>query len=309
MGVMGLNMKISLHAKKNLKLLILLAITLFIYSQLFKIVGFHNILRVLSGADPEYLALSLLPFSLSILLTAKRWQNILLAMGYPINYIRCFNVLMAAFPLTSITPSKSGDLIRAYYLKSEIPITKVMGSVLTERLFDMSILVCFSLIGMAFFERYEFASAVFCIFILITLAILVLYRGVNLPLKKSWNTKIQNIALSLRLLIKNKSLLFSVASYSAVIWGLAVVQTVMLFYALNIHVPLIFVAGNIPIAIFVGLIPVSLGGMGTRDAAIIFLFSDYASASQLLGVGILFSLFRYWLLSLSGIPFMKKMLK
>ena len=83
----------------------------------------------------------------------------------------------------------------------------------------------------------------------------------------------------------------------------------MFFYALGINIPLLFTIANIPIAIFIGLVPVTLGGMGTRDAAIIFLFSEYATPSELLGIGILFSIFRYWLLSLIGIPFMKKLIK
>ena len=63
---------------------------------------------------------------------------------------------------------------------------------------------------------------------------------------------------------------------------------------------------NIPIAIFIGMIPVTLGGMGTRDAAIIYLFSEFGTPSELLGVGILFSLIRYWFLSVIGVAFMKK---
>ena len=44
--------------------------------------------------------------------------------------------------------------------------------------------------------------------------------------------------------------------------------------------------------------------MGTRDLAFINLFAEYAKEVDLLSVGILFSTFRYWFLSLLGIPFM-----
>jgi hypothetical protein len=49
--------------------------------------------------------------------------------------------------------------------------------------------------------------------------------------------------------------------------------------------------------------------MGTRDAAIIMVFSGYATSSQLLAVALLFSLFRYWLLAIVGLPFMRIALK
>ncbi len=97
--------------------------------------------------------------------------------------------------------------------------------------------------------------------------------------------------------------------YSLLIWFISIVQTMTFFYAVGTNVPLLFTVANIPIAIFIGLIPITLGGMGTRDAAIIFLFSEFATPEKLLGVGILFSIFRYWLLSLIGIPFMRKMVK
>jgi uncharacterized membrane protein YbhN (UPF0104 family) len=78
------------------------------------------------------------------------------------------------------------------------------------------------------------------------------------------------------------------------------------FYTLGIKISLLPIIANIPLAIIIGQIPITLGGAGTRDAAIILLFSDYARPEQLLGVGILFSFFRAWLLSLIGIVFMRR---
>jgi hypothetical protein len=48
--------------------------------------------------------------------------------------------------------------------------------------------------------------------------------------------------------------------------------------------------------------------MGTRDSAIIVLFHPYAAADVSLGVGILYSLFGYWLPSLIGLPFLQRAL-
>jgi len=218
---------------------------------------------------------------------------------------------MAALPLTSITPSKSGDVIKAYYLKDKIPASKTIGSVITERMFDVLTLVLFSLIGMTFCKKYELAFIALIILICIIAIFLLARAGFDfrLPIKSSWNEKIQNLILSMKLLTKDKRAFFYIFSYSILIWFISIVQAVMFFYALGINVPLLFTIANIPIAIFIGLVPVTLGGMGTRDAAIIFLFSEYATPSELLGVGILFSVFRYWLISLIGIPFMRKMMK
>ena len=216
---------------------------------------------------------------------------------------------MAAIPLTSITPSKSGDVIRAYYLKEEIPVTRTIGGVLTERIFDVVVLISLSLLGTFYYQHNEFIWLLLICLVLILLLVLILKRGLSLPFSRSMNEKIDNIAYSMKSLFKNKTFFFKITVYSIVIWILAMLQVLMFFYALDVNVDLLYVFANMPIAIFVGMLPVTLGGMGTRDAAIIYLFSGYGTSSELLAVGILFSLFRYWLLSIAGLPFMKWFLK
>jgi len=299
------------QSKSILKAILVSVITFGIFYLIFTKIDFYSVMEVLSHANIFYLFISLLLLFVIILIIAKRWQIILVTLGYNFQYKECFSLIMGAFPLTSITPSKSGDVIKAYYLKDIIPASKTVGSVITERMFDVLTLVLFSLIGMTFCKKYELAGVAFIILVCI-LAIFLLARAgfdFRLPIKSSWNEKIQNTILSTKLLTKDKKAFSIIFSYSLLIWFISIVQTVMFFYALGINVPLLFTIANIPIVIFIGLVPVTLGGMGTRDAAIIFLFSGYATSSQLLGVGILFSVFRYWLLSLIGIPFMRKIMK
>ena len=294
-----------------LKLTLVISITLIIFYLIFTKIDFWSVVDVLSHANILYLFIALLLLFAIILIIAKRWQVILKTIGYNFHYKECFNLIMGALPLASITPSKSGDVIKAYYLKDEIPASKTVGSVITERMLDALILVLFSLIGMIFCKKYELAGVALGILICIIAIFLLARTGFNfrLPMKSSWNDKFQNIILSTKLLTKDKKAFSIILSYSILIWFISIVQTLIFFYALGINVPLLFTIANIPIAIFIGLIPVTLGGMGTRDAAIIILFSAYAAPSQLLGVGILFSVFRYWMPSLIGIPFMRKMMK
>lgn len=293
-----------------LKLALIFSITIAFFYFIFTKIDFYSVMNVLSHAIPLYLLIALLLMIIAILFIAKRWQIILETIGYNLQYKECFNLIMAAFPLVSITPSKSGDVIKAYYLKDKIPASKTIGSVITERMFDILSLISFSLLGMAFCKNY---GLVFIALIPLgcIIAILLLARtgfDFRLPLKSSWTEKFQNLILSLKLLTKDRKAFLIVFSYSILVWLISIAQILMFFYALGISIPLVVAMANIPIAIFIGLVPVTLGGMGTRDAAIIFLFSEYATLSQLLGVGILFSLFRYWLLSLIGIPFMRKMM-
>jgi len=59
----------------------------------------------------------------------------------------------------------------------------------------------------------------------------------------------------------------------------------------------------IPLSLLAGLLPITLAGMGTRDAALILLFSPWADASTMAGVGLLCTM-RYWSDTLMGVPFL-----
>jgi uncharacterized protein (TIRG00374 family) len=60
---------------------------------------------------------------------------------------------------------------------------------------------------------------------------------------------------------------------------------------------------RVPMAIFIGLIPISFAGVGTRDAAMLYLLAPTPvgeDAAVLLGV---FATFRYVAIALAGLPF------
>lgn len=298
------------NQRKNiLKTALIITITLAIFYIIFSKIDFFSVIDVLSNANLWYLTIAFLVTLLIPLMQAKRWKIILKAMGYDIRYLECFCLVMGTHPLASVTPSKAGDLVKAYYIKDKIPISKTVGSVLTEKALDVFILLLLCLIGLAFYPRPLMLTIVVIIIIGIIVFFALSYSEVKLPIKKSWKDKLHNMLLSTRALTKDKKKFLVVAIDTFALWFIAIIQTMIFFFALGIDVPLLVTMANIPIAIFIGMVPVTLGGMGTRDSAIILLFFNYGDSSELLSVGILFSLFRYWLLSLMGLPFMQKLLK
>ena len=299
----------NLNKQNVLKTVVITFITLSIFYIIFTKIDFHSVVAVLLRANVFYLFIAIVLSLMVILLGVKRWQIILDTMNHPVPFSKCFTVVMGALPLTSITPSKSGDVIKAYYLRKEIPISKTIGSVLTERVFDIFALVLFSLIGMIFCQRFELAGIALAALFGIAAIFFIPHVHSDVPASGSWMNKIYNIMLSMKTLTKDKKAFSSAMLCSLLSWFLSIIQTLIFFYAIGVKIPLLFVVANIPIAIFIGMIPITLGGMGTRDAAIIFLFSEYATPCELLSVGILFSVVRYWMLSLIGIPFMRKLLR
>ena len=89
---------------------------------------------------------------------------------------------------------------------------------------------------------------------------------------------------------------------SCALWCLNLIQVYLFFLTLHSTVRLAVVFAYVPISIFVGFLPLTIAGMGTRDSALILLFAPYETAAVMAGVGILFSL-KIWSESLLGLPF------
>ena len=302
-------MTIELRTNNRVTFFIIISITVAIFVLIFQKINFNEVISIFINANKLYILLSIVPLGISLFFNAVRWRSVLNAMGYKITLKECFIIFMAAIPFSSVTPSKSGDIVRAYYLKNEIPIAHTVGSVITERIFDLAVLIFFSLIGIYFYGAHEFALIIIVFMVFLAVFVTLTYNASKIPVPEKWRLKIQSFCISIKDLIENRRELLSVIVSSFAIWILAILQTMLLFSALSITVPPIFLIGTLPIAILIGMIPVTLGGMGTRDTAILILFAGYATSSQLLAVALLFSLFRYWLLAIAGLPFMRIVLK
>ena len=183
------------------------------------------------------------------------------------------------------------------------------GGFLTEVLFDILFLALFSICGLIFFP--DTGATIIVVFILVC-TVLMLFAvpciNLKLPVLENINQRIDNLLLSLRSLSKSKLLFIKILFYSFCWSFLTIIHTLIFFRAIGIQISLLPAFAIIPVAIFTGMIPVTLGGMGTRDTAFILLFSQFGTNAQLLGVGMLFSFFRYWLPAIIGLPFMSGLL-
>ena len=173
---------------------------------------------------------------------------------------------------------------------------------------DLLMLAGFALVGGLAFRDLTI-SIVAGVVMLGVLTVVALTRlPLTLPFGSRLQAKVDDLLRSLRVLGRNPAILAQVLLITAANWGASIVQTKLLFDGVGANTPLAFTAAALPVAIFAGLLPVSLGGMGTRDTAFVVLFSDYATSGQGLAVGLLYSFFGYWLLAVLGLPFVKRAL-
>ncbi|CAA6605906.1 Lysylphosphatidylglycerol synthetase [Rhodospirillaceae bacterium LM-1] len=91
-------------------------------------------------------------------------------------------------------------------------------------------------------------------------------------------------------------------SVSVWLWLIHLVQIWLLAYALSPLVPLLESFALSAVGILAGLLPFTLAGIGTRDAALIVLYSPYMDAGAGAALGLLCTL-RYLIPAAVGLPF------
>ena len=302
--------------KKFVALFVSLLIMVFIFTR----IDFNQFKSYLIQADPWIFMLAILFFIPQIVLGAYRWTVMIRSQTHmPLG--ESIRLTLAANALNILLPSRVGDLSKAYFIGREgrVDLKRGMNVVFFEKYIDLASLGVVVLAGVLFSGRWDSASlaglgysaAVLGVFPILYFA--DLERWTSLPFFKK-NRILGKIGEFLRdthdylkEIRKNPGLLIFIVGFSVFLWFLHVLQFYVIFLAFHSQVSLFQVFRLVPLALLVGLVPLTLAGMGTRDSALILLFSPYEKAALVAGVG-LFASLRYFVPGILGLPFLNQYL-
>ncbi len=288
---------------------VVFGLTAVIFFLLFGRINLKLVFSTLKVIPPVYLlAAALLTLSFPII-SALRWQMILRSMGHRERFTRCLVIIAGVWPISAVSPSKAGDILKVYSLRKSADTMTIAGSVIAERAFDIIVLAGFALSGGIFFRNVYIISVSAAVFLAVIIGVLLIHVDFPFPGKKKFQAKLTQLLDSLRKIGRNRRLLVPILLLTILNWFGSIVQTKVLFDGVGADVTLGFTSAAMPVAIFAGLLPITIAGMGTRDAAIVSLFSGFASSHEALAVALLYSFFGYWLMSIIGLPFIRKALK
>jgi len=287
----------------NLRMLAAIAATIFAFFLLFKIVPREALSGVL-GDVPIWGWLIAGSISLGYpFLVAKRWSIVLLCMRHRLPMAHCILLVLASFAINPFTISKAGDFLKAFFLRKKISIWECSGSILVEKYLDIITVLILGLFGS----------------IIIWIPSLVLLSGISLafligafciaPKTAKYIEKWPRISGKIRGLILARNsiamhpLMFTKAMMiSLIVRLLSFFQIFIVAGFLDMNLSLTKIFAVFPIAICVGLLPVTLSGIGTRDAVLVMLLTH--QTVNALALGIAYTLFNYFILSFLGIPFL-----
>jgi len=297
--------------KDRLKISIMFVITIAIFFLLFKQINIKETWNTIKAANLSWLfSVSLIVLAFPVL-SAWRWQLMLRAMDIKIKLWPLTKIIVGSWPISTITPSKIGDISRGYPIRKILPLSISAGNIILERIMDVGLLLLLSLIGAIAYGRFLIAIIAFIGLIAILFFFLLASKieKIKLPINQAWREKFNNTFYCSKIIFNKPAILAGMILITAINWLGTFIQFYLIYLSIGTKLPLLFICLTLPLTLFIGILPLTIAGMGTRDSAIIYFFSGYASINSNLSAGIIYSLTSYWLLAVIGLPFVKYLTK
>jgi uncharacterized protein (TIRG00374 family) len=294
---------------------------------------------VLRQADLPLLLLAALKAPLLVLLWSLRWRLILRARRFPVSLAQTAAAVLIRSFFNNLTPGAGtgGEPFGAYYLSRRTPITfkEAIASTAAERMCQGTVLVgivlvafgtCIplfplsstliqvALLGLAGFVgfvglmlylslyRFQYARAI------LQGVVRMATRAVP-PLRPRWNADevgahLDEFHREYRAFLKSPAVMPGIALFTAVHWGLDLLQPYVLFKALHVDVPFWLILMSATIIKLMGTFSILPGGAGLVEGMNFGLYSALSVVPQqvILAETLLFRALDTWMLWLvSGI--------
>lgn len=251
-------------------------ISILILVVLFKFININLLLSSLKSINSLFLfVLVLIP--INILIRAWRLMIILNKDGKLISIKDSFYLNLAGIAMNLFLPASSGDIAKSYYgykwhgIKEEM----LSSSILDKFMALFSIFVLGSLMAI-FLKFYELA--IFSIILAILLAMIIFY-----PKIMPWNILNRLLSTFLKIKLDEEKLAFSFAVsnklktriflISIFAWLLVYFQFYLLCLSFSVNIEFIYVLAVAPLMNLALLFPLTVNGLGSGEAMIVYLFS------------------------------------
>lgn len=265
-------------------------------------VDLRQLVRLMQQAEVLPVIMALLLLLPLITIKTLRWQALLRAQSV---HIRIQPALLAYFGslfIGLLTPGRLGEFVKAVHVRQECgtPLTYAISSVFTDRLFDLYLLL---IVGGAALLALAPGSielgALIGSFVVVTLPLILFLNDYTFGwVQRDWLSRRQDTTIGrpVTWLIEVRSgmrmlswpRLLSSTGFTILAYGVFFTQCYLLARALDLDLSFIEVSYAVALGSLVTLIPISISGLGTREAAIIaYLSTSGISAEQALGFSLL----------------------
>lgn len=278
------------RAKRYTSVVISLALGLFLLWFISRGLDFQLIATEFRNVNYFWIALAVLASIFSHMVRAIRWNLLIESMGYDTNASQTFHAVMTGY-LSNLAVPRLGEITRCVMLgkMTNKPFNTLMGTVVSERVFDMFTLAFLVLLTISFQfsflkayldwllfdpvlqkgEENWFVLIVFGILVLVVITWMVIFLRKRLldPVKGSFFHKLKRQLAGLKsglltILTMRRKALFLL--YSFIIWVLYFFTVYLCFFAIEATSHLSVSAGITLLAVgSLGIVAPVPGGIGT----------------------------------------------
>jgi glycosyltransferase 2 family protein len=282
--------------KKIVSIVLRIAASMLMLAFLFKQVDVQAILKVIKSADIGLLLVACAVFFLTYVFCLFRWEMLLRAADIKLPLKRViFSFAGGTFFNLFLPSTIGGDLIRSLDLSAHTKKPKeIVATVLMDRLSGYIGLVVVALLAVFLGWRFlDDKSVLVTVFVVAGILVAILLAFFNTFLY----TKINGLLTTLRLgkageLIRNlhqeihrfrghKKVIVKNVLLSVLIQTISPIITYIIAVSLGIQVNIIYFFIFLPVIGAITLLPISLGGLGLRDATTIFFFAKIGVSKDL----------------------------
>jgi glycosyltransferase 2 family protein len=239
------------------------------------------LLSLLSTADMRYIALAFVLSNISICFRVLKWKALLNKVGFR----ELYPVQMLGITISNFTPGKLGEPIKTLLLKMRkgIAVSESLSSILWERVLDIIILCTFALFALQTIglnsDLYFVSLASIAIFAAIIITFLLILESKRIGMKifsffKKFPllNKISEdfIETFYKSKVKKRKIALSII-FTAIPWLLEGFVFYCAFMAFGISLSPLNLAWIVALSVLIGVASFLPGGIGSTDAAMIFL--------------------------------------
>jgi len=277
-------------------------------------VGFADVFR---DARWELAAIPVALACSNMFLAAVRLQIVVRALDVRLPIRRAVSVVLQTFPLVLVAPSRAGDLLRAVAIRDLVPVVEGMSAVVAEKLVDVQSLCLLSIVGCAIGGLWEWGLVAAGLLALewTVVGALLWKRGklLRIPLLRRAEKILRRSTAALAAFRARPGIYLWLSAVSLLSWTVTLAIVWVLAQIFWADVTAREVIAFWPLSVFVGLLPVTLAGMGTRDAAFAYLVSAAATGAvdkaPILATTFSFAVVGIWFPAVVGLPSMVRAIR
>lgn len=246
---------------------------------------------------PVIISLALMPFF--IIVKAWRWRIIMNELGlHPPRVRELSTIYTVGLFLGGTTPGQSGDFAKALYLRNATrPMSSLLFSIFIERLCDVAAMAVMAMIGLAALAHTLEASMQTTVqntTLIMAAIIFLMLPALLIKRSRDWGISVIRLLVPRRFTltfddITSKFATLDIKLIPALMLLLATtgsalstaIRIALLFYAMELsRIPLSAILGVTGQISLLQALPISISGIGIRDAVLIALLQsyDYTSA-------------------------------